>query len=84
MLSLRSAFVHCATMILVLLCRFSESEESLPGYILCQKLVQEGQQILVTSTAKNNELIEEKKAAAWMTENWAGSVQIVAPDYKEL
>ena len=71
-------------MILVLLYRFNESPESLPGYILCQKLIQWGHDLLVTSTAGTDELKEEKQAARLMAEKWRGSVAIVEPDFEEL
>ena len=71
-------------MILVLLYRFNECPESLPGYILCQKLIRWGHDLLVTSTARTDEMKEEKQAARLMTEKWRGSVAIVEPDFEEL
>ena len=71
-------------MILVLLHRFNESPDFLPGYILCQKLIQRDHDLLVTSTAGTNELKEEKEAAGLMTKKWRGSVTIVEPDFEEL
>ena len=71
-------------MILVLLYKFSESQESLPGYNLCQKLVQEGHEILVTTTSSKDELNAEKEVAKYMTEKWRGSVTILEPEYEEL
>ena len=71
-------------MILVLLYRFSESDDSILGYQLCQKLVQEGYHLLVTTTAKHEELEKEEEVARQMSEEWKGSITLLKPEYEEL
>ena len=51
-------------MILVLLHKFSETQDSIIGYRLCEKLVEEGFDLLVTSTSKNQEKQAELEAAS--------------------
>ena len=71
-------------MILVLLYRFSESEDSILGYHFCQKLLQEGHELVVTTTTpKNQGLQEEIEAAKKMKEKWDKSVTLIQPDYEE-
>ena len=72
-------------MILVLLHKFSESQDSIIGYKLCEKLAEEGFDLLVTSTTKNVEQQAEVKAANCMTETLTGSVRIteVEPEVLE-
>ena len=70
--------------ILVLLYRFSESQDSILGYKLCEKLVQEGHNLMVTSTAGKEELEIENEAAKKMTEQFKGSVHVISPDHDEL
>ena len=64
-------------MILVLLYKVSESQDSIIGYRLCEKLVEEGFDLLVTSTSKNKEKQAEIEAARHMTETLTGSVRII-------
>ena len=64
-------------MILVLLYKFSESHDSIIGYKVCEKLVEEGFDLLVTSTSKNEEKQTEIEAAMRMTETLTGSVRII-------
>ena len=64
-------------MILVLLYKFSESQDSIIGYKLCEKLVEEGYDLLVTSVAKDKEKEAEIEAARRMTETLTGSVRII-------
>ena len=64
-------------MILVLLYKFSGSQDSIIGYRLCEKLVEEGFDLLVTSTSRNEEKQAEIAAARRMTETLTGSVRII-------
>ena len=57
------------TMILVLLYKFDESQESLLGFQLCRRLVQDGHDLLVTTTSTANWLEEEKQRAKQLTES---------------
>ena len=70
--------------ILVLLYKFCESPDSIIGYKLCEKLVQEGYDVLVTSTSASKAREAEKKAAESMTKSLDGSIQIVEPEAEEL
>ena len=70
-------------MILVLLYRFSESEDSILGYTLCKKLVQEGHHLLVTTTAKKEEVKRERQNARELSERYEGSVTLLEPEYEE-
>ena len=70
--------------ILVLLYKFCESPGSTVGYKLCETLVQEGHNVLVTSTSTPKEREVEKEAAKWMTKSLKGSIQIVEPEAEEL
>ena len=69
--------IESLKMILVLLYKFSESQDSIIGYKLCEKLVEEGFDLLVTSTSRNEERQAETVAARRMTEKLAGSVRII-------
>ena len=71
-------------MILVLLYKFSESQDSIIGYRLCEKLVEEGFDLLVTSTSKNEEKQAEVEAARCMTETLTGNVRIIEVEPKVL
>ena len=64
-------------MILVLLYKFSEYQDSIIGYRLCEKLVEEGFNLWVTSTSSDEEKQAEIEAARRMTESLAGSVRII-------
>ena len=71
-------------MILLLLTRFWEAEDSLLGYKLCKKLVQDGHDVLVTTTARRDKLNSELVAAEELSAKWKGSVRLLEPDYEEL
>ena len=71
-------------MILVLLYRFSESQDSIIGYRLCEILAQEGHHLLVTSTSNVEERDAERKAAHRMTQSYKGSVELIEPESEEL
>ena len=71
-------------MILVLLYRFSDSQESLLGYELCQRLVQEGNHLLDTTTSTSKWLENEIQRAKELTETTSGSITIIEPEYREL
>ena len=64
-------------MFLVLLHNFSESQDSVIGYRLCEKLVEEGFDLLVTSTSRDEEKQAEIEVARRMTETLTGSVRII-------
>ena len=68
---------------LVFLYRFSESQDSILGYKLCQKLVQEGHNLLVTSTAGKEELKREIEDAERITSEFKGSIKVVSPECEE-
>ena len=71
-------------MILLPLSRFRECKDSLTGYRVCQKLVQDGHDICVTSTsAKGGDLESEIKDAARMSSKYPGSVRILQPECEE-
>ena len=70
-------------MILVLLYRFCESQDSLIGYRLCQQLGEDGYDLLVTTTAKGENLENEQKAAKQMSEKWKGKVTLAEPQHEE-
>ena len=71
-------------MILVFLNKFSESQDSIIGYRLCEKLAEEGFDLLVTSTSKKKEKRSEIQAARRMTKTLTGSVRIVEVDREVL
>ena len=72
-----------AGMILVLLHRFSDSQEACLGYHLCQKLVKEGYHLLVSTTSSGKELEKENQKAKWLTDTFSGSVTLLEPQYGE-
>ena len=57
--------------------------DSLIGYRLCQKLVEEGYDLLVTTTAKGEHLDNEIKAAKQMTQTLKGTVTLAEPEHEE-
>ena len=67
-------------MILVLLHRFSASGDSLAGFKLCQKLVEEGH----TTTANNEDAEREQEEARKMSEKLGGNIFLLKPEYEEL
>ena len=69
-------------MILVLLYKFSESVETLIGYQLCKKLVQNGEDIYVTTTSTGMRLKAEIQNARNMTKKFSGSITILEPRYQ--
>ena len=71
-------------MILVLLYRFNESEDSILGYRLCKKLVQEGHKLLVTTTANKEEVKLEEETARELSEKYKGSITLLEPNYEEM
>ena len=71
-------------MILVLLFKFDESQESLLGFQLCQRLVQEGHDLLVTTTSTAKWLENEIQRAKELSESARGSITLVQPKYREL
>ena len=71
-------------MILVLLYRFIESQESLLGYQLCMKLAKEGHHLYVTTTSpKGGWLTKEIQNAKKITEESKGSITLLEPKYHE-
>ena len=69
--------------IVALLYKFCESPQAIIGCRLCETLVQEGYDLLVTSTSTLKERKAEKEAAEWMTKMFRGSIQIVEPEAEE-
>ena len=69
--------------ILVLLHKFNEAQESCLGYQLCRKLVNEGRHLLVSTTASGDELKSEIQKAKWLTDQSAGSITLLEPQYGE-
>ena len=71
--------------ILVLLYNFSDSSESLLGYQLCQKLVEEGYRLYVTtSTPEGAQLRAERRKAEQLTKRYNGSVALLEPQYDKV
>ena len=68
---------------LVLLYRFSECQDSILGYKLCQKLAQEGHNLFVTSTAGKEELKKEMEDAERISSKCKGSIKVVSPEFEE-
>ena len=68
---------------LVLLYRFSEAQDSILGYELCQRLVLEGHDLLVTSTARTEELKKEIEDAERITSKFRGSITVLSPECEE-
>ena len=71
-------------MILVLLYRFCESQDSIVGFRLCEKLAQDGHEVLVTSTSSHKERLDEIKVAKHITEQYTGSIKVIEPEPEEL
>ena len=71
-------------MILVLLYRFCESQDSIVGFRLCEKLAQDGHEVLVTSTSNHKERLDEVKVAERITEKCTGSIEVIEPESEEL
>ena len=69
--------------ILVLLHRFSGSQENCLGYQLCQKLVKEGCNLLVSTISSGKKLEFEIQSAKWLTDNSPGSITLLEPQYGE-
>ena len=72
------------TRILVLLYRLRKSDDSFLGYKLCENLVQKGYHLLVTTTAKPEEVKEEEKISTSISQKWSGSISLVKPQCNEL
>ena len=73
-------------MILVLLSSFSESLDSLHGFKLCQKLAEDGCDVLVTTTTQRGKPVDlEKQMARKMSSELKGSIKLLEPNpyYKE-
>ena len=64
-------------MILILLQRFCEKHESVPGYHLCRKLVADGNNLYVTTTSSGEELKSEMRDAQEITEQARGKGGII-------
>ena len=71
-------------MILVLLYRFCESQNSIVGFRLCEKLAQNGHEVLVTSTSNREERLNEVQVAKQLTEKYTGSIKVIEPESEEL
>ena len=71
-------------MILVLLYRFNESPDSIAGYKLCETLVKEGHDLLVTSTTPEGPLrdIEIKKAEE-LTKEFVGRIGVLFANHSQ-
>ena len=63
-------------MILILLQRFCEKQESVLGYHLCRKLIEDGNNLYVTTTSTGEELESEKRCAEEITKE-AGRIGCV-------
>ena len=70
-------------MILVLLTRFSESDEAIVGFTLCQKLAAQGYPLYVTTTSTDEVLQQERKKADQISKTAKGSVTLLQPQYKD-
>ena len=71
-------------MILVLLSKFCGSGESIPGYMLCQTLVEEGHALYVTTTTpEGSELEKEIHSATNISRQSKGSIRILHPECEE-
>ena len=70
-------------MILVLLTRFSDSRESIVGFLLCQKLAEQGYQLYVTTTSTGEILKREIQKANVISTRAKGSVTLVQPQCEE-
>ena len=66
--------------VLILLYRFSELGETVFGFKLCQKLVQEGYHLYVTTTTPEGaQLRAEKKKAEQLSQTYSGSITLLEP-----
>ena len=71
-------------MILVLLYSFSESPDSIVGYKLCETLVKEGHDLLVTSTTPEGRLRDlEIKKAEELTKEFGGSIGVLFAEHSQ-
>ena len=68
-------------MILFLQSGFSESGDTLPGFKLCQHLVNHGYHVNVTTTSSGARLQSEKTLAKELTAKSRGSVNLLEPRY---
>ena len=71
-------------MILVLLYRFCESQDSLIGYRLCQILLEKGYDLYATTTAQGEQLKNEQKTAEQLNAKGRGKVSLLEPECEEL
>ena len=71
-------------MLLVLLYRFCESQDSLIGFRLCQILLEKGYDLYATTTAQGEQLRNEQVAANQLNAKGRGKVTLVEPEYEEL
>ena len=71
------------TMILVLLTRFNDSQESMIGFSLCQKLAEQGYQLYVITTSTGEILEQEIQKAYDICTKTKGSVTLVQLQCKE-
>ena len=70
-------------MILALLTRFSDSEDAIVGFTLCQKLAEHGYPLYVTTTSTGEALQQEKDKADEICTRTKGSVTLLQPECKE-
>ena len=68
-------------MILVLLTRLSDSEESISGYKLCQTLAEQGHDLYVTTVTTGESLQAEIKDVEEINMREKGNVTLLHPDY---
>ena len=68
--------------ILVLLYKFSDSPESIFGYQLCQKLVEDGYHLYVTTTTPEGaQLKAERRKAEQLNQKRIGDITLLEPQY---
>ena len=70
-------------MILVLLSRFSDHQQGIVEFSLCQKLAEQGYQLYVTTTSTGNVLQREIQKAADISSRVKGGVTLLQPQWKE-
>ena len=68
-------------MILVLLTRFCDSEESIAGYKLCQVLVKQGHELYVTTISTGEAIEAEIRNAEEISMKGKGNVTLLHPNY---
>ena len=68
-------------MVLFLQSGFSESGDTLPGFKLCQHLINHGYHVNVTTTSSGARLQSEKTIAKDLTAKSKGSVNLLEPNY---